>query len=202
MVYVPVLYLNPSNESPEAKWTDVAADNVNPDPFVIEAPDPNEARSVDWTSASFTYNLNTPKFPLAKELAGYEYAWAVTLLASVPVIVVVALNIPFITTLSDPSVIVSEVPTVEFKLFVGTLVYPEIACVESNDNFPETPVFDIDMVERSGAGGGARALRTSLKRSTAVPTGVVVVKSVKSPSVYVPSSASPIRMFPLRSEGE
>ena len=48
------------------------------------------------------------------------------------------------------------------------------------------------MVVNSGAGGGAKAFSISLNRSIAVPVGVVGSKSVKRPSSYVPSSASPM----------
>ena len=59
------------------------------------------------------------------------------------------------------------------------------------DSFPFTPVFP-SISSRPGAAPGANPFKTSLNLSTATPTVVLVVKSVNKPSVYDPSSASPI----------
>ena len=64
-----------------------------------------------------------------------------------------------------------------------------------NDSLPNVelnPVVFVEKLDKSGAKEGANALSTSLNLSIATPKGVEGLKSVKSPSPYVPSSASPI----------
>jgi hypothetical protein len=75
--------------------------------------------------------------------------------------------------------------------------YPDIANDDPNDNSADTPVSLPSISSKSGAGAGDNALSISLNLSTAVPIGVVDVKSVNNPSVYVPSSASPIAVDPF-----